>query len=133
MHTKYLRFSAESIYLLLSCLCRRSHRAAMQLCAICSVSNLLSLWSVPRLGTTSRNLSKASFNPFMRRLSRAFAARRRRLSTVGDGGTSRDLRRPFRGLTGGVVGIFWIKFSVRLEIAHTQHTLSLLIVENIVL
>jgi hypothetical protein len=70
----------------------------MYVWAICRVSNLLSLWSAPRLGTTSRNLSKASFRPFIRRRSRAFAARRRRLRTVGEGGTSRDLLRLFRGL-----------------------------------
>lgn len=59
------------------------------------------MWSAPRLGTTSRNLSKASFRPFIRRLSRAFAAKRRRFNTLGDGGISLDRRLPLRGLLVG--------------------------------
>lgn len=64
----------------------------MYVWAIWSVSNLLSLCSVPKFGTIWRNLSKASFNPFMRFRSRAFAANRRRFKIIGEGGTLDFLR-----------------------------------------
>ena len=63
------------------CLLMSSARAPMYVCAICSVSNLESLRSLPRAGTTSRRRSKASFRLFMRRRSRALAAKRRFLTT----------------------------------------------------
>lgn len=62
-------------------LCNSSYNAAIYVCAICRVSNLLSFLSLPRLGTTSRSLSKASFRLFILLLSRAFAASRLFLNT----------------------------------------------------
>lgn len=59
-----------------------SHSDPMYVCAICRVSNFDSRWSAPSDGTTSRSLSNASFRPFMRRRSRAFAASRRRFITT---------------------------------------------------
>lgn len=81
-------FQRNSFYLSTPSLFSKSLSAEMYVCAICSVSNLLSLWSASRLGITCLNLSNASFNPFIRRLSLAFAASLLLLITDGDGGPS---------------------------------------------
>ena len=68
--------------------------ALMYVCAISSVSILDIFCSVLRLGTTSRNLSKASLSPFIRFLSLALAASLLCLSTEGVGGWRFFLRPP---------------------------------------